>query len=96
MPKAKIVERSYDQPNIAWKEGQTTTKIFILDQNETLPTLMSSNYNHKFRGPGIIVECVNVTRVVDEYNVNDNAIWGWISKLIAKGNKKAKVLTLPK
>lgn len=86
--KKKREMRTYDKPDIGFKYemGRTQVKVFILSADDSLPTNTSTEYNHTFRGPGIVIERFsNGSREVREHDLNDPNVWKWISRLVRDG-----------
>ncbi len=85
--KKSPVVRTYDDPElcITHPDG-STTKLIVLAENERIPTLLSTNYDHHYIGPSLVYEQNGPnSRVCDEYHVNDKKTWEWIGRLIADG-----------
>lgn len=63
-----------------------TTKVYVLDEGDSMPMNSSTNYDHHYQGAGIITVTEHRGRTYQsEYHVNDPNFWKWINSLANAG-----------
>lgn len=86
--KQKKGERPWDQPDIGLEwPGGASTRIFVLGEEEYIRTRTSTNYDHTFDGPAVVVLEVDQATgfSITERYVEDPRTWQFVSRMIRRG-----------
>lgn len=90
--KSKQTTREHSNPDISIKDGDWEMKWFFLGENESIQTLTSTVYDHKFFGPAVVTTVTTAQGYrIHEYHVNDRSVYEHLARLINNGDCSGKV-----
>lgn len=75
------------KPMVVLKHKDTKTKIFALDEGDSYPANTSTNYDHRYFGPSLVIKTEGHGHQSIEYYVNDFQAWEWIDQMMNLGMK---------